>query len=111
MDELSEVVTELATRQMGLDRFRHFLSIAALHIGEIDLKAIKRDGAESELFSEIENLMRLRNKVIHQCKSVQKRDSNHAIELFHFVFENVFVEIINGLDLCFLSDGKIDKEN
>ena len=95
----ADFVSELALGHVGLDRFRELLFQLLLDYAGLDFRQFKRQGASDILWTELERLQKIRNRIIHRAEMVTSVDAELSISVAHSVLDEIFPAVVTGLGL------------
>ena len=59
------------------------------------MKEIKRNNSQTKIWEETSNLQSTRNKIIHQGVFVHKFDSERALDIAVFIFDEIISKILD----------------
>jgi hypothetical protein len=104
---LADIIVKHAVGQTGFDRYRDLLSRMFRELANLDLGQVTRNGAKIGLIEESHSVQKLRNNIIHQGKSCNADDANHAIEVAAAVYSAIVVPLLGSLGLTVVEKGRI----
>lgn len=95
----ADFVSDLAMGNLSIKRFQNFIFQILLEHAGIDFRQFKRQGASDTLWTEIEQVQKIRNRIVHRAEEVTPEDADLSISVAHSVLDEIFPALISGLGL------------
>ena len=99
IEELAGFITELVTKQTGMERIQDLLTAILAQFGGVDLKSFARQGSTKALWKEMQDVQTVRNVTIHRGDPVSVADANLAIAVAATLLNELFPQVLSRLDL------------
>jgi hypothetical protein len=106
-ESVAELVSDLAVKQNGIDRFKPILASILAEYGEIDFNVFTVEGHTKTIWEEITHLQSSRNSVVHRGETASAEDAGLARTVATMIFGNFFVSVLAGLGLQYVKGGRI----
>ena len=106
-ESLASIITDMVIRQTSIDRFQKLLFKILSEYGGIDLNALKRAKSSKLLWTEMKNVQKRRNQVIHRAENVDTNESKQALSIATYILENIFPNLVEHLELKIQKDGSL----
>lgn len=98
-ESVAELVSDLAVKHNGFDRFRQILARLLAEYGDIDFDTFAIDGHSKTLWAEISILQNARNAVVHRAQPGTRDLAILAQDVAGMVLGNFLPSVLNGLAL------------
>ncbi|MCK9635634.1 MAG: hypothetical protein M0R41_05095 [Methylobacter tundripaludum] len=102
----STLITDLVVRN-GLDRIENLLFESLNSVANIDLNSFCRPTSDQKLWSEIKDLQKKRDHLVHRAQMPSSTEAEIAISVASAVLETVFPIVIKAIDLHLHERGRI----
>jgi hypothetical protein len=106
-ESVADLVSDLAVKQNGIDRFKPILASVLAEYGEIDFNAFTIQGHTKTIWEEITHLQGIRNTVVHRGETASAEHADLARTVATMIFGNFFVSVLAGLGLDYANGGRI----
>ena len=106
-ESIADLVSDLAVKHNGFDRFKPLLTSILAEYGEIDFTVFTIDGHKKTIWEEITLLQGRRSAVVHRGELPTAEDADLAKQVAIMIFGNFFVSILSGLGLTYVKGGHI----
>ena len=106
-ESVADLVSDLAVKQNGMDRFKPILASILAEYGEIDFNAFAIEGHKKTIWEEITHLQGVRNSIVHRGEAGSATDANLAKQVATMIFGHFFVSVLLGLGLRYVKGGRI----
>jgi hypothetical protein len=106
-EPLAEIIVRYTLGQSGFDRYEGLLSELFLRLAKMNIKDIKREGAEERLLDECKKLQKVRNDIIHKGEKCSKSDAESAMGVSVAVFELIVRPMLYSMGLSVIERGEI----
>lgn len=107
-DSAAELVSELAVKHNGFDRFKPLLARVLAEYGGIDFDAFTIEGHKKTMWDEITSLQRTRNDVVHKGVLASPDVAILAMEVAQMIIGNFLASVLRGLNLKLMKGGAIE---
>ncbi len=98
-ESIADLVSDLAVKHNGFDRFKQLLGSVLAEYGEINLDTFTIDGHKKTIWEEITVLQNARNSVVHRGELRSPEDALLAMQVATMIFGNFLVAMLAGLGL------------
>jgi hypothetical protein len=100
IEVLASLITELTIQHTGMERFEDLLAKILAQFGGVDLKSFKRAGSAKTLMTEVKEVQKLRNAVIHRGEKItESATTTLAVAAASALLNNIFPEVLANLGL------------
>ena len=106
-ESVADLVSDLAVKQNGIDRFKPILASILAEYGEIDFNAFTIEGHKKTIWEEITHLQGARNSVVHRGEAASAEDAALSRQVATMIFGKFFVSVLQGLGLEYVKRGRI----
>ena len=106
-ESLASIITDMVIRQTSIDKFQKLLFKILSEYGEIDLNSLKRANSSKLLWTEMKDVQKRRNSVIHRAENIDINESKEALCIAEYILENIFPQLVTHLELNISEDGSI----
>jgi hypothetical protein len=106
-ESVANLVSDLAVKQNGIDRFKLILASILAEYGEIDFNAFKVEGRKTTIWEDITHLQIVRNSVVHRGETASVVNAALARTVATLIFGSFFVSVLQGLGLEYAKGGRI----
>ena len=106
-ESVADLVSDLAVKQNGVDRFKPILASILAEYGEIDFNAFTIEGHKKTIWEEIAHLQTARNSVVHRGEPATAEDATLARQVATMIFGTLFVSVLSRLGLAYVKGGRI----
>lgn len=107
-ESVADLVSDLAIKHNGFDRFKPILARVLAEYGGIDFNAFTIEGHKKTMWEEITILQSARNAVVHRAEPASAETANLAKQVAVMIIGNYFVSVLNGLGLKYKKGGFIE---
>jgi hypothetical protein len=106
-ESVADLISDLAVKHNGFDRFKPLLSRVLKEYGGIDFSSSKIEGHSKTIWEEISLLQSERNAVVHRAELTEAAMAKLAQEIAFMIFDTFLRSMLNGLSLELEQGGKI----
>ncbi len=106
-ESVADLVSDLAVKHNGFDRFKRLLGSVLAEYGEIDLDTFAIEGHRKTIWEEIAVLQYARNAVVHRGDFATPEDALLAKHVATMIFGTFLVAMLTGLGLRYSKGGHI----
>ena len=106
-ESLASIITDMVIRRTSIDRFQKLLFKILSEYGGIDLNSLKRANSSKLLWTEMKDVQKRRNRVIHRAENIDINESKKALCIAEYILENIFPKLVTHLELNISKDGSI----
>lgn len=106
-ESVADLISDLAVKHNGFDRFKSLLSRVLKEYGNIDFNSSKIEGHSKTIWEEISLLQSARNTVVHRAELAEVAMAKLAQEVAFMIFDTFLRSMLNGLNLEFKQGGEI----
>lgn len=106
-ESLASIITDMIIRRTSIDRFQKLLFKVLSEYGGIDLNSLKRTNSSKLLWTEMKDVQKRRNRVIHRAENIDINESKKALCIAKYILENIFPKLVTHLELNISKDGSI----
>lgn len=107
-ESVADLVSDLAVKHNGLDRFKPLLSRLLAQYAEIDFNAFTIEGHKRTLWEEFTELQEARNGLVHRGRPVTAEQAVLAKEVATMIIGNFLASTLSGLGLKLIKGGGIE---
>lgn len=107
-ESVADLVSDLAVKHNGLDRFKPLLARLLAQYAEIDFHAFKIEGHSKTLWEEFTELQDSRNGMVHRGLPISADHAVLAKEVATMVIGNFLASTLDGLGLKLVKGGAIE---
>jgi hypothetical protein len=98
-ESVADLISDLAVKHNGLDRFKPLLARVVKEYGGIDFATFKMDDHHKTIWEEIDALQKARNAVVHQARMADLETVTLALQVGGFVLGKFLTSVLEGLGL------------
>ncbi|MEQ1560655.1 MAG: hypothetical protein ABL933_17170 [Methyloglobulus sp.] len=102
----STIITNLVVRN-GLDRIEDLLFKSLNSVANIDLNSFFRPTSDQKLWTEIKNLQKKRDNLVHKAQMPSSTDAEIAISVASTILDDIFPSVIKAINLHVHERGRI----
>lgn len=106
-ESVADLVSDLAVKHNGIDRFKPILASILAEYGEIDFNVFTIDGHKKTVWEEISHLQSVRNSIVHRGEASSAEHVALARQVATVVFGSFFVSVLQSLGLKYVKGGRI----
>jgi hypothetical protein len=106
-ESVADLVSDLAVKHNGFDRFKQLLAQVLAEYGEIDFDAFTIEGHKKTMWEEVTLLQGARNAVVHRAELASPEMALLAREVATMIIGNYLASVLSGLGLQLLKGGVI----
>lgn len=106
-ESLASIITDMVIRQTSIDKFQKLLFKILSEYGGIDLNSLKRASSSKLLWTEMKDVQKRRNSVIHRAENIDIDESKKALCIAEYILEYIFPKLVTHLELNISKDGSI----
>lgn len=106
-ESVADLVSNLAVKHNGLDRFTSLLARLLREYGQIDFEAFTIEGHSKTLWQEFTILQSARNSVLHRAVSVSPELAQLAQDVAVMILVNYLSAVLQGLGMELVKGGRI----
>jgi len=107
-ESAADLVSDLAVKHNGFDRFKPLLARVLAEYGDIDFNAFTIEGHKKTMWEEITLLQDARNGIVHRAEFASSETAELAKQVAAKIIGNYFVSILHRLDLEYTKGGVIE---
>ncbi len=107
-DSAAELISELAVKQNGFDRFKPLLARILEEYGGIDFNSFKIENHTKTIWEEINSLQRTRNSVVHKGELTNNDSAVLAQEVATMIMGMFLPSVLNAFGLKLIKGGLIE---
>lgn len=107
-ESVADLVSDLAVKQNGFDRFKPLLARVLAEYGGIDFNAFTIEGHKKTMWEEITFLQDARNAVVHRAEPASVETAELAKRVAVMIIGNYFVSVLAELGLKYTKGGLIE---
>lgn len=107
-EQVADLVSDLAVKHNGLDRFKPLLARLLAQYAEIDFHAFTIEGHKKTLWEEFTELQEARNGLVHRGKPVSAEHAALARDVAVMVIGSFLTPTLAGLGLKLVKGGGIE---
>lgn len=96
---VADLVSDLAIKHNGLDRFKPLLARILSHYGNIDFEGFTIQGHSKTVWEEIKKIQNLRNGVLHRAEPVREEEAELARVVASMIIVVYLGSILERLNL------------
>lgn len=101
---VADLISDLAVKNNGIDRFRPLLGKLLSEYGNIDSNEFRIAGHQRLLWDEIKDVQDLRNRVVHRGEMVSPENAVLPREVALMILGHFFPSVLKALHLRLLND-------
>ena len=98
-DSTAEIISDLALRHTRFDFFHRLLAQILQEYGGVDLETYIRAGAAKKLLSEISEVQKCRDRLLHRAETASPVQAEQAIAVAEAILEQLFPTVMKTLGL------------
>lgn len=106
-EAVADLISDLAVKQNGFDRFKPLLAKVLAQYGSIDFEAFTIEGHKRTMWEEIAVLQNARNGVVHRGEMCSSELAELAKDVATMIIGNYFVSVLSALGLEYVKGGHI----
>lgn len=106
-ESVADLVSDLAVKNNGFDRFKPLLARVLAEYGQIDFDAFTIEGHKKTMWEEVSVLQGARNGVVHRAELVSHEMAALAQEVATMIIGNYLISVLSGLGLQLLKGGVV----
>ena len=106
-ESLASIITDMVISRTSIDRFQKLLFKILSEYGGINLNSLKRTNSPKLLWTEMKDVQKRRNKVMHRTENIDINESKKALNIAKYILKNIFPKLVTHLELNIYKDGSI----
>jgi hypothetical protein len=106
-ESVADLISDLAVRHNGFDRFKPLLAQVLAEYGEIDFNSFTIKHHKKTIWEEITSLQNARNAVVHRAELTSPEMAELAKVVATMIIGDFLVSVLNGLSLKLVKGGVI----
>jgi hypothetical protein len=106
-ESVADLISDLAVKHNGFDRFKPLLARVLAEYGEIDFDAFTIEGHKKTMWEEVTLLQGIRNGVVHRAELASPEMALLAQEVATMIIGNYLASVLCGLELQLLKGGTV----
>jgi len=106
-ESLASIITDMVISRTSIDRFQKLLFKILSEYGGINLNSLKRTNSPKLLWTEMKDVQKRRNKVMHRAENIDINESKKALNIAKYILKNIFPKLVTHLELNIYKDGSI----
>lgn len=106
-ESVAELVSDLAVKHNGFDRFKPLLAQVLAEYGQIDFDAFTIEGHKKTMWEEVSALQGARNGVVHRAELASPAMAVLAQEVATMIIGDYLASVLSGLGLQLLKGGVV----